>query len=311
MHTQNHIPNSFSPYSFNGMEKDNEVKGTGNSYTTEFRQLDPRIGRWLSIDPLAHQYSSLSPYAFVSNNPLKYIDFDGRKIINADKKRLEKAKNELNDMEDTRKIFTEKYGSVTNRKDFTGTKDQWKKMKEYNKKYKEQVNTVKDLEISVVKTEELIKEFKDKSPVLFDYIDNLQNEAKENVDFYLGTKDIFNSEDDLSEYLGGSNQIPEFKESGGIVRPSSDEFGLNTITVTVERDKDDRDFFYINFNQNIINHEAGHFAYIVEFTKKYFEYTKQLKIEGKKLNGGHNSDDESGKRAEQYGKIKDLKANEN
>lgn len=35
------------------------------------------------------------------------------------------------------------------------------------------------------------------------------------------------------------------------------------------------------------------------------------KIDGKNLNGGHNSDDESGKRAEQYGKIKDLKANEN
>jgi len=39
-------------YGFNGMEKDDEVKGSGNSYTTEFRQYDPRLGRWMSLDPL-------------------------------------------------------------------------------------------------------------------------------------------------------------------------------------------------------------------------------------------------------------------
>jgi len=31
-------------YAFNGMEKDDEVKGSGNSYTTEFRQYDSRLG---------------------------------------------------------------------------------------------------------------------------------------------------------------------------------------------------------------------------------------------------------------------------
>jgi len=32
-------------YSFNEMEKDDEVKGKGNSYTTTFRQYDARLGR--------------------------------------------------------------------------------------------------------------------------------------------------------------------------------------------------------------------------------------------------------------------------
>lgn len=40
-----------SKYGFNGMRKDDELKGSGNSYTTDFRQYDPRLGRWLSIDP--------------------------------------------------------------------------------------------------------------------------------------------------------------------------------------------------------------------------------------------------------------------
>ncbi|MEZ4929190.1 MAG: hypothetical protein R2777_04175 [Chitinophagales bacterium] len=33
-------------FGFNGMEKDDEVSGDGNQYTTEFRQYDPRLGRW-------------------------------------------------------------------------------------------------------------------------------------------------------------------------------------------------------------------------------------------------------------------------
>ena len=32
-------------YGFQGSEMDDEVKGEGNSYTTEFRQLDPRLRR--------------------------------------------------------------------------------------------------------------------------------------------------------------------------------------------------------------------------------------------------------------------------
>ena len=38
-------------HGFNGMEKDDEVKGVGNSYNTTFRQYDPRLGRWMSLDP--------------------------------------------------------------------------------------------------------------------------------------------------------------------------------------------------------------------------------------------------------------------
>jgi RHS repeat-associated protein len=66
-----------SRYGFNGMEKDDEVKGSGNSYTTEFRQYDARLGRWLSIDPLTLNYPSQSPYAAFNNNPIYYSDPTG------------------------------------------------------------------------------------------------------------------------------------------------------------------------------------------------------------------------------------------
>ncbi len=37
--------------------------------------------RWWSPDPLAAKYPELSPYVFVANNPLKYIDPDGMDIV--------------------------------------------------------------------------------------------------------------------------------------------------------------------------------------------------------------------------------------
>ncbi len=61
-------------YFFNGMEQDNEVSGNGNSYTTEFRQYDPRLGRWKSLDPLMGMFPWMSPYVAFDNNPIYYTD---------------------------------------------------------------------------------------------------------------------------------------------------------------------------------------------------------------------------------------------
>lgn len=65
-------------FGYNGKENDNEVKGTGNSIDFGARMYDPRLGRWLSLDPLQAKYPSLSPYGFVNNNPIYNIEVDGR-----------------------------------------------------------------------------------------------------------------------------------------------------------------------------------------------------------------------------------------
>ncbi len=44
------------------------------------RYYDAATGRFLQIDPHASKYPSLSPYSYVANNPLKYIDPDGKDI---------------------------------------------------------------------------------------------------------------------------------------------------------------------------------------------------------------------------------------
>ena len=55
------------------------------------RYYDSRTGRWLQVDPLAQKYPSLSPYTYCADNPLKYIDPDGRKLKPVVLKGLTKA----------------------------------------------------------------------------------------------------------------------------------------------------------------------------------------------------------------------------
>lgn len=65
-------------YGYNGMEKDNEIKGNGNSYTSLFRQLDPRLGRWASLDPVKEH--NVSGYVSMGNSPILFVDPNGDKI---------------------------------------------------------------------------------------------------------------------------------------------------------------------------------------------------------------------------------------
>jgi len=64
-------------YGFNGKEKDDEVKGSGAQYDYGFRIYDPRLGKFLSTDPLFKGFPFYTPYQFAGNKPIWAIDLDG------------------------------------------------------------------------------------------------------------------------------------------------------------------------------------------------------------------------------------------
>ncbi len=70
-------PNTKYRYGFSGKENDNEVKGEGNQQDYGFRIYDPRLGRFLSEDPLANNYPWNSPYSYSEGDPVNYEDLDG------------------------------------------------------------------------------------------------------------------------------------------------------------------------------------------------------------------------------------------
>lgn len=60
------------------MEKDDEVHNVGGTvYDYGFRIYDARLGRFLSVDPLASAYPWYTPYQFAGNKPIVAIDIDG------------------------------------------------------------------------------------------------------------------------------------------------------------------------------------------------------------------------------------------
>jgi RHS repeat-associated protein len=74
---EEHSSTFSSPYLFNGKELDRE---TNLSYYGA-RYLDMKTSIWLSVDPLAEKYSFIAPYVYVFNNPIKFIDPDGRDVV--------------------------------------------------------------------------------------------------------------------------------------------------------------------------------------------------------------------------------------
>ena len=71
--SQIYLNSNNSPFRFNAKELDEE---TGNYYYGA-RYYDPKWSIWISVDPLAEYYPSISPYSYTFNNPINWTDSTG------------------------------------------------------------------------------------------------------------------------------------------------------------------------------------------------------------------------------------------
>ena len=107
-------------YEYNGKELQNKEFSDGNGldwYDYGARIMDPQIGRFSQIDPAVAAYTSTSPYAYVNNNPIIYIDPTGAYIEKGSqdewkkqKGYVEKERNRLQSKADGLSAKAEKKG---------------------------------------------------------------------------------------------------------------------------------------------------------------------------------------------------------
>ncbi len=62
-------------YKYQGQERQDELGLDWDSF--KYRNYDPAIGRFMSLDPLSEDYSYQSPYAFCENTPIAFRELEG------------------------------------------------------------------------------------------------------------------------------------------------------------------------------------------------------------------------------------------
>ncbi|WP_041329492.1 hypothetical protein [Saprospira grandis] len=88
------------------MRKSPEI-GSGH-HTTYFRELDGRMGRWWSADPVIH--AGMSPYSAFDGNPIYYVD-----PLGADSGCPDCSEEEIEHREANGQVWDEEYGGWTER----------------------------------------------------------------------------------------------------------------------------------------------------------------------------------------------------
>jgi len=99
-------------YGFQGQEKDDELKGEGNSVNYKYRMHDTRIGRFFAVDPLASKYPHNSTYAFSENQVIDAVELEGLEKVSVNNSGINPESHENDDGTYSFSLGETKYDNV-------------------------------------------------------------------------------------------------------------------------------------------------------------------------------------------------------
>ncbi len=212
-----------TPYRFSGKEKDDE---TQYSYFGA-RYYDSDLSVWLSVDPLANKYPSMSPYMYCAGNPVMLVDPFGMDIINAYEKENKEAETKRNKAKET-------FDSFNGNKKADGYKDAKSNYNKANRQY-QRINK------KYAKVQTAIKDLETYNPDLYSILNNLQDHIGNKVDVYVEV--TINLIDKGQSLMGVTN----FNYDG---KNHVSKYGVNTVSVEL-------DYNLIDGGMTL-SHEGGH-----------------------------------------------------
>ncbi|MCQ2211941.1 MAG: hypothetical protein MJZ34_16795, partial [Paludibacteraceae bacterium] len=125
-----------------------------------------------SVDPMWENDQDKTPYHVCKNNPVKLIDYDGRKVINEDDVDYI---NEFDYYSNVQNEFIEKYGQNAyglKSKDFSRVED-YAEYKRYKKDFHNSSKRLSYFRKASENTQKEINDFKEKCPDLYETMNNL------------------------------------------------------------------------------------------------------------------------------------------
>ncbi len=122
-------PRFAGTHTFSAKEKDTE---TGYSYFGS-RYYNSDLSIWLSVDPMADKYPSMSPYVYCANNPVRLVDPNGDSIINPYKRLIDECNAVIMELEEGIKGQKYNYPSLA-KAALATTKEELKEYTNYSRR---------------------------------------------------------------------------------------------------------------------------------------------------------------------------------